>query len=175
MGKKKTPVEKEKTKVTQRKPQYCGIPLTSWLACSCSTVGKKEHVLCLSHWFHSGTMTWICRAPGTRAFRRVSAVVALLKAQEFLEKYLLGTWGRSLHCSEEVHSSVGVLIRRHLDDKHDTKIQAFVIFLAVTCYNKRWIFMFGLFNTGFVALFSIIINLDKFVFSFHQNRNLTLI
>lgn len=65
-------------------------------------------------------------------------VVPLLQAQEILEKYLLGGWGRNLHHSGEVHSSrVGALIRRHCDDKHDTKIQAFaiIIFLAVICYN----------------------------------------
>lgn len=41
-----------------------------------------------------------------------------------LENYLLGSWGKSLNHSREVHSSVGVLIRRVFHDKYDTKIQA---------------------------------------------------
>lgn len=85
----------------------------------------------------------LARRPGSAVLRgpehsdKCSVGVALSQAQEFLEKYLIGIWGRSLHHSGEVHSSVGVLIRRRFDDKHDTKIQAFVviIFLAVTCYS----------------------------------------
>lgn len=118
-GKKKA--EKERTKVTQRKQQCCGVTLSSCPTCSCGTVGKKEHVLCLSHCisFHSDTMTWICH--GLECSGSCSFVVALLQAQEVLEKNLLGIWNRSSHHNGEVHSSVGVLIRRHCDDKHDTR------------------------------------------------------
>lgn len=130
-GDRKKTSEKGRTKVTQRKQRCCGVPSSSCLTCSCSTVGKKEHVLCLSHCISLWHDDLEC--PGT-----CPVVVAVLQAQEILEKYLVGSWGRSLHHSGEVHSSrVGVLIRRHCDDKHDTKIQAFaiVISLAVICYN----------------------------------------
>lgn len=62
-----------------------------------------------------------------------SVVAALLQAQEILEKYLLGSWGRSLCHSGEVHCLLEFLS----GDKHDTKIQAFaiIIFLALICYS----------------------------------------
>lgn len=74
--------------------------------------------------------------PGLGCSGTCSAVVALLQAQEVLEKCVLGSWGRSLHHSGEVHSLLEFL-SGHFDDKHVTKIQAFIIiiFLAVICYN----------------------------------------
>lgn len=53
-----------------------------------------------------------------------SVVVILLQAHEILEKYVLDSWGKSLNHSREVHSSVGVLIRRIFHDKYDTRTQA---------------------------------------------------
>lgn len=86
-----------------------------WQEGTCATAAHLSH--CISLWH--GDLDLPCS--GT-----CSVVVALLQARGILEKYLLGSWGKSLHHSEEVHLSVGVLIRRLFHDKHDTKIQAWL-------------------------------------------------
>lgn len=96
----------------------------------------RRNMCCVSATaFHSGTMTWIFFETQTGVFRHVFFYGDSVASSLHFGEVFVGQLGRSLNHSREVHSSVGVLIRRIFPDKYDPKIQVIIIFLDVACYT----------------------------------------